>query len=159
MTEFQARLLKAEERVVELEVENSTLNTTRDEAVTGQISVQEELSFFKSDTFKKNIIDDFKSCTEFHEKIGREVGSFLDKGYAHIIRQLHPYFEDKSILLRAFFANFDACRRGTDIVPFTSEEMEVLRERDEKRGRPFWNPPTPSNPTFLEILDGSRSTP
>lgn len=63
--------------------------------------------------------------------------------------------------MRDFSSNFDneAFRKGSDFVPFTSEEMDALRERDEKRGRPFWNPPTPCNPTFWDMLSGSSSAP
>lgn len=56
VADLRARLLKAEERVAELEAANSALNTARDEAVASQISTQEELTFCKSDTLKKNII-------------------------------------------------------------------------------------------------------
>lgn len=120
---------KEEEKAAELEVENSALNTTREEAVVGQISTQEELNFCKLDAFKKNIIDDFKSSTEYHEEIDCEARSFFDKGCIHIILQLHQYFKDEFILLRTYSSNFDndVCRRGADFVPFTSEEMDALR--------------------------------
>lgn len=161
MAKLRERLLKAEERVEELEATNFALNTARDEAIAGCISTQEELNFCRSDTFKKNIIDDFKSLTTYHEEIDREARSFLDKGYVHIIRLLHPHFKDKSVLLRAFSTNFnnEACRKGADFVPFTAKEMDALRERGEKRGRPFWNPPTPCKPTFWDMLKGPSSAP
>lgn len=107
------------------------------------------------------MIDNYKSSVEYNAELGREADSFLDKGCIHVICQLHPYFEGKSILLRAFEANFDneACKQGADFVPFTTEEMDALRERDEQRGRAAWNPPPPSNPTFWDLLDGSHAPP
>lgn len=116
---LKASLARCEGKLVELEASNINLNTARDEAIVGRITFQVELNFCKSDRYKKNIINDFKSSIEYGAEIGREAGSFLDKGCAHIICQLYHYFEDKSILLRAFEANFDneACRRGTDFFP------------------------------------------
>lgn len=155
------RLIKAEEKIVELQAANVELNAARDQAIATLISTQEELKYSMSDNFKKNIIDDFKSSAAYHEEIGHEAGSFLDKGCAHIIRQLHPYFEDKSVLLQVLQSNFDnqVYRHGADFIPFTTEELDALQERDEKRGKPFWNPPNPSTPTFWEMLDGSGSAP
>lgn len=80
----------AEGRLAELETANINLNTARDEAITSRISTQEELNFCKLDRYKKNIIDNFKSLAEYTEEIGHETGSFLDKGYVHIIHQLYP---------------------------------------------------------------------
>lgn len=153
MADLKEKLARPEGRVVELEATNVTLNTTRDEAIAGRIAVQEELTYCKSENYKKNIIDDFKSSVEYNAEMGREANSYLDKGCVHIIRQLHHHFEDKSILLKAFEANFDneACKRGADFVPFTVEEMDALRERDEQRGRVVWNPPPPSNPNFWDL--------
>lgn len=80
----------------------------------------------------------------------------MDKGCVLILRQLYLYFEDKSILLQAFHVNFDneVYRQGADFVPFTIEEVDALPERDEQRGRPSWNPPTPTTPTFWDMLGG-----
>lgn len=154
-------LAKSEGRVSELEASNVSLNTTRDEAIVKQISVQEELAYCKSDNYKKNILDDFKSSVEYGVEISREAGSYLDKGCVHIIRQLHHHFEDKSVMLKAFEANFDseACRRDTKFVPYTAEEMEALRDRDERRGRAEWTPLPISHPTFWELIDGSSVPP
>lgn len=77
---------------------NFALNTTRDEAITSPIYIQEELNFYMSDTFKKNIINDFKSLIEYNEEIGHEVGLLLDKDCVHIIYQLHPHFKDNMFL-------------------------------------------------------------
>lgn len=158
MTDLRERLAKAERRIAKLEAANVDLNIARDEAISSRISAQEELKYCKSDRFKKNIIDDdFKSSAGYNKEIGREAGSFLDKDCIHIIRQFHSYFEDKSILLRVFQAIFDneVCRRGVNLVPFTAEEMDALRERNEKRGKHSWNPLGPTTPTFWELLDGS----
>lgn len=51
--------------------------------------------------------DNFKSSAKYNAEMGREVGSYLDNGCIHIICQLHPYFEDKSILLKEFETSFD----------------------------------------------------
>lgn len=136
MADLREKLVWAEARIVEFNVANVSLNTTQNEAIASRISKQEELNFYKSDGYKKNILDEFKSSAKYNEKIGREAGSFLDKGCVYIIRQLHPYFEDKVILLRAFEANFDnkVCRQGTDFVPFIAEEIDALWKREEKRG-------------------------
>lgn len=59
---------------------------------------------------------------------------------------------DKSILLKAFEANFDneACRQGT-------EDIEALRERDESKDLQLWVPPPINHPTFWELLDEHAS--
>lgn len=77
--DLKEKLLKAEERIMQLEAANSALNTAQDKAIASRISTQEELSFCKSNGFKKNIINDFKSSIELSKKIGCEAGSFLDK--------------------------------------------------------------------------------
>lgn len=161
VTDLREKLARAERKLAKLEAADVSLNIAHDEAIASRIVTQEELNLCKSDRYKKNIVDDFKSSAEYNEVIGREAGSFLDKGCVHIIRQLHPYFEDKSIILRDFEANFDneACRQGANFVPFTAEEMDALRERDEQRGRVVWNPPPLSNPTFWDLLDGSNVPP
>lgn len=132
MADLKEMLINTEEKITELQSANVELNTTRDEAIASRIYTQEDLKYCKSDKFKKNIINDFKSSAVCHEEIGREVGSFLDKGCVHIIRQLHPYFEDKFVLLWAFQSNFDnvICRQGADFFPFTVEETDSLQERD-----------------------------
>lgn len=89
MVDLKEQLFKVDERIAELRAVNVELNTTCDEAIVSWISTQEELKYCKSDRFKKNIIDDFKSSTAYHEEISREPWSFLDKGCIHIIRQLH----------------------------------------------------------------------
>lgn len=146
MAELRKLLAREKEKNVELRVANNDLNLARDEVVASRISMQEELEYCQSEDFKKKIM---KISPTYHEDIGREASSFLDKGCIHIIRQLHPYFEDKSILLQAFKSNFDNefCRQG------------ALRERDGKRGRTFWKPPQPSSPTFWDMFgEGSNST-
>lgn len=148
MAELRERLTRSEGKVVELEIANKSLKTARNEAIACRIVVQEELAYCKSENYKENIINDYKSFAEYNEKIGREAGSYLDKGCVHIICQLHHHCEDKSILLRAFEANFDneVCRRGADFVPYTTEEMDALREKDQRRGRVEWTLPPPSHP-------------
>lgn len=113
------------------------MNTTRDEAVAQSLSTQEELAYCKSDNFKKNIINDFKSSSKYGSEMSKEASSYLDKGCFHIIHQLHHHFMDKSILLKAFEANFDneACRQGTDFIPYMTEDIEALRE--EMRAKTF----------------------
>lgn len=66
---------------------------------------------------------------------------------------------DKSILLKAFEANFDneACRQGTDFIPYTTEDIEALRERDESKDLQLWVPPPVNHPTFWELLDEHAS--
>lgn len=64
MTDLREKLVRAEEMITELEAANVDLNTARDEAIASQISTKEELKYCKSDRFKKNIIDDFKSSAE-----------------------------------------------------------------------------------------------
>lgn len=133
VADLREKLARFESRATKLEATNVTLNTARYEAIAGSIDVQEELTYCKLENYKKNIIDDFKSSAKYNAEMGREVGSYLDKGCVHIIRQLHPHFKDKSILLKAFETNFDneACRWGADFVPFTAKEMDALRERHE----------------------------
>lgn len=120
--------------MVDLEATNVTLYIAHDEAIAGRIAVQEELAYCKSNNCKQHVIDDYKISTKYNAELGREVGSFLDKGYIHIIRQLQPYFEDKSILLMASEANInnEACRQGANFVPCTAQEMDALREKEEQ---------------------------
>lgn len=146
--------------MAELEVTNVMLNTALGVAIAGRITVKEELNYCKSDSYKKHVIDDYKSSSKYNAELGRDACSFLNKSCVNIICQLHPYFEDKFVLLRAFEANFDneSCKQGLDFVPFTAEEMDALWERDEQRGRSICNPPPPSNPTFWDVLDGSSAS-
>lgn len=67
MAYLREKLVPDEERLAELEVANVTLNTTQEEAITSRIATQEELNFCKSDRYKKNIVDDFKSLVEFNK--------------------------------------------------------------------------------------------
>lgn len=62
----------AEGRVSELEASNVSLNRAWDEAIAKQISVQEELAYYKSENYKKNILDDFKSFAEYGVEVSRE---------------------------------------------------------------------------------------
>lgn len=94
-------------QIAELEERNIQLNTTRDEVVAEKLSTQEELNYSKSDSFRKHVIDDFKSGADYMNEVGKEATTFLDKGCVHIIQQLHHHFQDKSILLQAFEADFD----------------------------------------------------
>lgn len=111
-------LSQAKGKVLELEESNTNLNTKRDEVVVQSLSTQEELAYYKSDNFKKNIIDYLKSSYEYILKMINDASSYLDKGCVQIICQLHHHFVDMSILLKAFEANFDneTCRRGTNFV-------------------------------------------
>lgn len=110
-----------EKRIVNLKERNVQLNTMRDKMVDKKLFAQEELNYCKSDNFRNQVIDDFKSVGEFVKKVGNEAATFLDKGCVHIIRQLHHHFQDKSILLQALEANFDdeIYRGETDFVPYT----------------------------------------
>lgn len=92
IVDFKEKLARSEGNMVELEAANVSLNTARYEAIAGRIAVQKELTYCNSDNYKKNIIDNFKNSTEYGSEIGREAGSYLDKGCVHIIRQLHHYF-------------------------------------------------------------------
>lgn len=125
-----------EKKSSNLEEKNIGLNTTRDEAVAQQLSTQEELNYYKSDNFKKHIIDDFKWGEDFGKEIRKEAVTFLDKGCVHIICQLYHYFEDKSVLLQALEVNFDdeACQRGMNFVSYTTKEWDVVKDNDAKAG-------------------------
>lgn len=126
------------------------LNIARDETIVARLSTQDELDYYKFENFKKHIINDFKSHGEFVLVAGKEAISFVDKGCVHIIRQLHHHFQDKSVLLQAYEANFDddICRGGSDFVPYTSEELDALHKNDIPEGKREWVSPTPSQPTF-----------
>lgn len=130
------------------------MSIAQDEVITQQISVQEELAYCKSGNFKKNRIENYKSSEEYESENSREASSYLDKGCVHIIHQLHHHFEDKSVLPKAFEANFDskACRRGADFVTYTVKEMETLKGKDEKRGLPEWTPLLAGSSIFLLIF-------
>lgn len=107
------------------------------------------------------MIDNFKGSEDFGKELRKEVITFLEKGCIHIIRQLHPYFEDKSVLLQAFKANFDneACHKGADFVPYTTEELDALHDNDLKDNLPEWIPPPVSHPSFSELLEGPEDQP
>lgn len=147
-------LARSEGNVLEFEASNVGLSIAQVEVITQQIFVQEELAYCKSENFKKNRIDNYKSSEEYESENSREASSYLDKGCVHIIHQLHHHFEDKSILLKAFEANFDnmACRRGANFVTYTIKEMEDLKGKDEKRGLPKWTPLLAGSSIFLLIF-------
>lgn len=82
----------AGKRIGDLKERNMQLNTAWDEAVAANISVQEELAYCKFGSFKKHVIDDFKSGGEFVEEVGKEAATYIDKGCVYIIKQLHHHF-------------------------------------------------------------------
>lgn len=92
--DLKERLARAEGKVFELEESNIRLNTARDKVIAQTISTLEELTYCKSDNFKKNIIDEFKSSGEYDSDMRKEASSYLDKGCVHIIRQHHHHFQD-----------------------------------------------------------------
>lgn len=77
VVELKEKSVRAEERIMELQATNVDLNTARDEAIATHLSVQDELKYYKSETFKKHIIDYFKSSSDYHEEISREAVSFF----------------------------------------------------------------------------------
>lgn len=89
-------------QIADLEERNVQFNIARDEPVAEKLSTQEELNYCKFDSFRKHVIDDFRSGGEFAKEVGKEAATYLDKGSVHIIWQLHHHFKGKSILLQAF---------------------------------------------------------
>lgn len=152
---MQDELEVSEKRIADLEERNIQLNTARDEVFAKKLSTQEELNYYKSDSFRKHVIDDFKRGADFVKEVGKEATTFLDKGWVHIIQKLHHHFQDKSILLQDFEADFDdeIFRGGTDFVPYTSEEFNALHNNDIEVRRSEWAPPPPSHPVFWELLE------
>lgn len=81
--------------------------------------------------------------------------TFLDKGAAHVIRQLHPFISDNAVLVKAYDNSFnaEACRKGADFVPFQDDELATLRAIDEGHNLPKWVPPPVVRPLFWFLLE------
>lgn len=148
------QLKTSEEKVLELQKKVEELSIAHEEAMAEQRAMKEENDLFhKSENFRQQIISDYKSSSQYNDELTSIAAAHLDRGMAHVIRQLHHHFSDKSLLVQAYENSYDVleCRNGADFVPYQSDELISLKAKDAKQGAPEWVPPTPLQPTFWDL--------
>lgn len=147
------QLKTSEDKILELQKKVEELSIAHEEAMAEQRAMKEENNFHKSENFRQQIISDYKSSSQYNDELTSIAVAFLDRGMAHVIRQLHHHFSDKSLLVQAYENSYDVleCRSGADFVPYQSDELISLKAKDAKQGAPEWVPPTPLQPTFWDL--------
>lgn len=162
--EYDRKLKEWEEKSKELEVAQEKIKnleaTTEElkqssESKKGEIvELNKDIEWYKSEEFKNRMVDDFRGSDEYKNELCGKAYVFMNSGAAHIVRQIHHFFKDKTPLLQAYDGLYGerAYRGGSDFVPYTEEELRQISGFDRKKGEEPWQPPPPTNPTFFDML-------
>lgn len=119
--------------------------------------LKKQVEYYESAEYTDKVVVAFQGSEEFKNSIILGSSDYMKRGLAHMVRQLHHFFEDKTPLINAYklFLSSREARGGANFVPFSEEKLKDIHEMDAGNNEDPWIPPTPSVPTFFDMVDST----